>query len=312
MTVTDTSARAAVLRAERVPFVYATVVRAQAPTSARPGDAALIHTDGSIEGFVGGVCAEGSVRLYGLQALANGQPLLLRILPDELPEPSTDTADAEGTVTVGNPCLSGGAIEVFLEPHRPAPRLLVVGDTPIARALAELGRPLGYHMENAAGDVEPPSAHDAGLVVASHGRGETAPLEGALTAGVAYVALVASRRRGAEVLSGLHVGDEQRSRVHTPAGLWIGARTAAEVALSILAELVLLRSEADVARLLPAHAATGTLAHQPSTMTTTPTATDPICGMTVAAVPESVHLVDKGVTAYFCGEGCRSTYAARR
>jgi len=311
MTVLDIATRAADLRAERVPFVYATVVRAQAPTSARPGDTALLHADGRLEGFVGGVCAEGSVRLYGLQALANGQPLLLRILPDELPGATHEVADPEGTVTIGNPCLSGGAMEVFLEPHMPAPRLLVVGDTPIARALVDLGRPLGYVVAAAGAGTSPPAADDAGLVVASHGRGETAALEAALAAGVPYVALVASRRRGAEVVASLDVDVEQRARVRTPAGLWIGARTAAEVALSILAELVSVRSNA---------AGTGDIAPvtdpesdaQLDRPAGAATATDPICGMTVAAVAESIHLVDEGDTTYFCGEGCRSAYLARR
>lgn len=321
MTVLDPSARAAQLSAERASFVYATVVRALAPTSARPGDTALIHPDGRVEGFVGGLCAESSVRLYALQALANGQPLLLRILPEELPQPVTrDLGGSDGTVTVGNPCLSGGAIEVFLEPHRPAPRLLVVGDTPTARALGELGRPLGYLVEVAGAAVAPPSADDAGLVVASHGRDETTALGAALRAGVPYVALVASRRRGAEVLASLDVDDQQRARVRTPAGLWIGARTAAEVALSILAELVSLRSNAEgsgPAR-LDAPPTDPTLIVEPTRTSDRPaarqtaTAIDPMCGMTVAAVPGSLHVVGAAnETTYFCGEGCRSAYLAQ-
>lgn len=318
MTVVDPSARAAQLSAERMPFVYATVVRALAPTSARPGDTALIHPDGRVEGFVGGLCAESSVRLYALQALAAGQPLLLRILPEALPQPSAgDIARAAGTVTVGNPCLSGGAIEVFLEPHRPPPRLLVVGDTPTARAMADLGRPLGFLVEVAGGDVSPPSADDAGLVVASHGRDETAALEAALTAGVPYVALVASRRRGAEVLAGLDVDDERRAQVQTPAGLWIGARTAAEVALSILAELVSLRSNADGsgqgrpdARSEPPLVEAATPPERRAARQTA-TAIDPRCGMTVAAVPGSLHVLGpNGQRTYFCGEGCRAAYLA--
>ncbi len=326
MTVVDPSARAAQLSAERMPFVYATVVRALAPTSARPGDTALIHPDGRVEGFVGGMCAESSVRLYGLQALANGRPLLLRILPREMPPPSsTDVGPADNTVTVGNPCLSGGAIEVFLEPYRPAPRLLVVGQTPIAQALADIGRPLGYLVEPIAPDAaddlstDDVSADDAGLVVASHGRDETAALEAALRAGVPYVALVASRRRGDQVLASLDVDDNQRARVRTPAGLRIGARTAAEVALSILAELVSLRSTADgsgpdrvegvstdATPVVDPTVAAGGPAARPAA-----TAIDPMCGMTVAAVPGSLHVV--GVddeTTYFCGEGCRSAYLA--
>lgn len=323
-----TTTTAARLRAERVPFVHATVVRADAPTSARAGDTALVHADGHLEGFVGGTCAESSVRLYSLQALANGQPLLLRILPDELPAGARPD-DAAGTITVGNPCLSGGAIEVFLEPHSPAPRLFVVGETPIARSLAELGRPLGFKIELCAGeDVAPlsPGDADGGVVVASHGKGEIAALEAALDAGVPYVALVASRRRGASVLADLAVDDAARARVHTPAGLDLGARTAAEVALSILAEIVSLRPRPTGGQARAGPADLDVAAHQhtghhdehggqrrPSTVEPAAgTAIDPICGMTVAEVPASLHVAgaDGGVM-YFCGEGCRATYLAR-
>ena len=63
------------------PFASATVVRAQRPTSAEAGDSALVLGDGTIEGFVGGDCAEHSVRVYGLKAIETGEPVLLRILP---------------------------------------------------------------------------------------------------------------------------------------------------------------------------------------------------------------------------------------
>src|SRR3954447_22029804 len=121
------SRRADELRAARTPFVVATVVRAQRPTSVHTGDAALVLADGTIEGFVGGACAEQSVRLHALRALETHEGMLLRILPDDTPE----SAAAEGAVNVSNPCLSGGALEIFLEPRVPAPRVAIVGDTPI-------------------------------------------------------------------------------------------------------------------------------------------------------------------------------------
>jgi xanthine dehydrogenase accessory factor len=92
-------------------FVTATVVRAMRPTSVRPGDRAIVRSDGSLDGFVGGVCTEDNVRAYALEALRSGEPLLLRILPEVF-----DTIEEDGAVTVGNPCLSGGGIELFLEP----------------------------------------------------------------------------------------------------------------------------------------------------------------------------------------------------
>jgi xanthine dehydrogenase accessory factor len=281
---------AAELTRTREPFVQATVVRAQKPTSAHAGDTALVRADGTIDGFVGGTCAEASVREYGLMTLSTNQPLLLRIVPGEAPPQPAE----EGAVTVANPCLSGGSVEIFLEPRVPAPRVLVVGDSPIAAALAELGRPLGFAVDLVAGDSAEPHVDDAALVVASHGRGEEPALTEALRLGIPYVGLIASRIRGAAVLAALDVADDQRARVHSPAGLDIGGRTAAEIALSVLAEIVQERrtTERVQAQAAPARAV------------------DPVCGMTVAAVDSSPHADVDGVRTWFCCDGCRTAFLA--
>ncbi|SFL32913.1 XdhC family protein [Geodermatophilus ruber] len=285
MTVAE---RAEELVRSRVPFVHATVVRAQRPASAHAGDTAVIRSDGVIDGFVGGTCAESSVREYGLMALSTREPLLLRIVPGE----QVPQASEEGAVTVANPCLSGGSVEIFLEPRVPAPRMLVVGDSPIAEALGALGGPLGFAVERVAGEDAAPSADDAALVVASHGQGEEPALTAALRLGVPYVGLIASRIRGAAVLAALDVTDEQRSRVRSPAGLDIGARTAGEIALSVLAQLVAERRAAERRPPPPARAV------------------DPVCGMTVAAVGATPHVTLDGVSTWFCGPGCRTAFLA--
>jgi xanthine dehydrogenase accessory factor len=222
--------RADALRSGRKPFVLATVVRAERPTAAKPGDRALVLPDGTVEGFVGGSCAESTVRSHCLRLLTTGGTTLLRITPTAAQE-----TEADGLVTVGNPCLSGGTLDIFLETVLP-PRLVHVhGDGPIARALVDVGRACGHDVRAAAGEVPDDLV---ALVVASHGHGEEPLLEQALRAGVPYVGLVASPRRGAAVLASLDVAPEQRARVHTPAGLDIGARTPEEVALSVYAQLV--------------------------------------------------------------------------
>ncbi len=271
----------------RVPFVQALVVRAVHPTSAHAGDTALVHADGAIEGFVGGTCAEASVRLHALEVLVSGEPVLLRIQAGV-----PGTAVEEGVVTVANPCLSGGTLEIFLEPRQPTPRLVVIGSTPVAQALAALGGPLGFAVETgpelpagAAGDT-------AAVVVASHGRGEEPALEAALRAGVPYVGLVASRVRAAAVLASLDVPDT--STVHSPAGLDIGGRTPPEIALSILAEIVATRSSAWSPLVAPAPAS----------------AVDPVCGMTVAVTDQVPHAEVGGSTQWFCCDPCRTAYLA--
>ncbi len=124
---TDLARRADELAAAREPFVTALVARAQKPSSVAAGDSALVLADGTIEGFVGGVCTEQSVRAYSLKAIESGEPVLLRVLPDADGE---SVAREFGTVVVQNPCLSGGAVEIFLEPVVPIAREL----RPIARA----------------------------------------------------------------------------------------------------------------------------------------------------------------------------------
>jgi xanthine dehydrogenase accessory factor len=281
--------RANALTAERVPFVAATVVRAQHPTSVRAGDSAIVLGDGTIEGFVGGACAESSVRLQALRVLETGEPLLLRIVP----EGDEDGAAAEGAIVVRNDCLSGGALEIFLEPRLPAPRITVVGETPIGFALASFGERLGYDVVVSAGSPE--LADDAALVVASHGRDEERALAAALEAGVPYVGLVASRTRGAAVRDALRaagVSEERARALRTPAGLPIGAVTPEEIAVSILAEILAARQE------IPHIAAA------PSA------AVDPVCGMSVMVAQATPQLEHAGRTLYFCGEGCLHAFEA--
>lgn len=282
------AARATELTSLRRPFVRATVVRAQRPTIAHAGDTALILSNGEMDGFVGGNCVEASVREYSLKALSAQEPLLLRVVPGE---PSHRSE--EGAIEVSNPCLSGGTIEIFLEPHIPAPRVLVVGTTPVAQALASLGAGVGLQMELTDGQAADPRPDDAALIVASHGREEESALEGALRAGVPYVALVASELRGTAVLASLDVDDAQRSRVFSPAGLNLGARTPGEIALSIIAQLIAERAKGRHA--IPADS-------EPAT------AIDPVCGMTVAAVESTLHLDHGGTTVYFCSRGCYEAF----
>ncbi len=286
--------RAQELAGRREAFVRATVVRAQRPTSAHAGDTALLHSDGRLDGFIGGACVEASVREYGLRALFSREPLLLRVVAGE---PSHSTED--GAVEVSNPCLSGGAVEIFLEPSVPSPRVLVVGSTPVAQALAALGAGLGLEVELTDGTGVEPGPDHAALIVASHGHEEEPALEAALRAGVPYVALVASRVRGAAIIASLNVDEDQRSRVFSPAGLDLGGKTPAEVALSILAQLVAERARLRVS------GATASVASVPAS-----TAVDPVCGMSVAAVDATAHLAYDDATIYFCSTGCRAAFLA--
>jgi xanthine dehydrogenase accessory factor len=246
-------------------------------------------SDGTIEGFVGGQCAEQSVRAAALDALGRGEALLLRVLPDGV----EGFPELPGAKVVVNPCLSGGALEVFLEPMVPPPVLYIVGETPIADAVAALAESLGFAFA-AVRSLEGNQPEGAvAVIVASHGREEPESIRAALDADVRFVGLVASGRRGDAVLGGMELTKPERERVHTPVGLDIGARTAAEVALSIMASVVrAMRIEGLTA---------------PTTPVPPPPrqVVDPVCGMAVAVGPDTPHRTIEGVEQWYCSTECR-------
>jgi xanthine dehydrogenase accessory factor len=284
---TDLLARVDGLRLRRTPFVLATVVRAERPTSAKPGDCAVVTADGTLDGFVGGTCAESTVRVESLRLLAVGESELLRITPDATAAPQQD-----GVRTIGNPCLSGGTLEIFLEAMIPPVMVGVFGESPVARALERVGAAMEWDMRPG---LHPVTADTSAVVVASHGRDELPVLRAALDEGVAYIALVASRKRAAGVLDELGATEVERARIQAPAGLDIGARSASEIALSICAGIVASRPR--LAQLAPVYA-------DDAEAVRTAVAIDPVCGMEVAVSPASLHVGD----VYFCGPGCMASW----
>jgi len=287
------SRRIAELTDRRVPFVHATVVRAQGPSSARAGDQAIVLADGSIEGFVGGQCATGSVRTAALGALDSGESLLLRVLPDD----ESDFPESDGAQVVVNPCLSGGAIEIFLEPLLPSPMMSLMGTTPTANAVAELAQTLGFAVTQT-DDLNRNAMADStvAVIIASHGGDEAGAIRSALDADVPYVGLVASTRRADGILGGF--APDERTRVHAPVGLDIGARTPPEIALSIMADLV--------GRIRRDGLAAATTGHEPAPLQVV----DPVCGMAVTVVSDTPHAVIDGTEFWFCNPGCRDTHIA--
>ncbi|MGD1240315.1 XdhC family protein [Mycobacterium seoulense] len=288
------SERAQQLLAARTPFVRATVVRAQPPASAYPGDEAILLADGTIEGFVGGQCAQNSVRKAALGALQAGESVLLRVLPDG----DVHFPEAPGACVVVNPCLSGGSLEIFLTPQLPPPMIRIHGETPIADSLAQICGVLGYEVRRDA-DMSDTAASPTAIVIASHGGPEAEIIRAALDTGVGYIGLVASRVRGASVVDALDLSDVERARIHTPVGLRIGARTPAEIAVSIAAELIAAVRDGSLLR------SAGPVNGAPDE------AVDPVCGMTVPIGPAAEHLRLAGTDYWFCGPGCRTAFAGK-
>lgn len=312
----DVFAAAARLYREGVPFVLATVVRAERPTSARPGAKAIVTGDGAFRGFVGGTCVKPAVRRESLSALADGKPRLLRISPDSPPD---GIASEEGVLEEHMACVSGGALDIHLEPYLPSRRLLLAGNSPIVESLAALGGALGMEVTTAgSGEDLAEAAEGAFVVVSGHGEGEWEALTAGLTGGRSpYVGLVASPRRAAAVrerLTGMGVPEADAARLHSPAGLDIGAETPGEIALSILAQIVqervaperpeTAREEPEAAREeSDASPVIGISFDGPADL-----AVDPICGMSVSR--DSPHRVESGgETFWFCCAGCAETFA---
>lgn len=282
--------RIAELTLSRVPFVQATVVRAQEPSSAQPGDQAIVLADGAIEGFVGGHCAAGSVRRAALGVLESGTSVLLRVLPDT----AASFPDSPGASVVVNPCLSGGALEIFLEPLLPSPALYLVGSSPTAEAVAALAPMLGFVVDRATDRCVPDGALAA--IVSSHGGDEVGAVRGALDAGVGFVGIVCSRTRGAALLEELALPAAEKGRVHPHVGLDIGARTAPEVALSIMAAVV---------RAVRVDGLTAPVGAASRSVPSPATAVDPVCQMTVTIGPDTPHALVDGIEHWFCNPGCR-------
>lgn len=286
-------------------FVLATVVRREAPSSARPGRKAVIEEDGTLHGWLGGSCIEPLVRREAAEALRDREPRLLLFTPDPSGEP-----DRAGIRPLPLTCHSGGSVEVYLEPELPAPVLALYGDSPVTRALQSMGEAMEYRVRAPGPGDEPPDAGSAQLfaVVATMGDRDEDAVERALEAGAAYVGLVASPRRAAAVRRTLGLEGEEADRVVSPAGLDLGAREPAEIAVAILAEIVSRRRSS--AAEAPDREGAGE-ADRPAAggaAAEGEVATDPVCGMDVEVGRTSHSAEHDGRRYRFCSAGCRRKF----
>lgn len=247
------------LEARNEGFVLATVVRAVAPTSAKPGDKAVVTEDGVVQGWIGGSCAEPTVQKEAKLALADGACRVVQITPDPV------TSTREGLVVVPMTCYSGGELEIYLEPHPAKAELLVFGNSPVAQALIELGLFTGYRVTVVDTTERPPlegatvvpaldeaalkRPERAAVVIATHGVFDEDAIARAAELGPSYLGVVASPRR----LSSLAASMKRRGLsadawacIDGPAGLDIGARTAQEIAISIIASITAQRESITV------------------------------------------------------------------
>jgi len=251
-------------RVKGEPFALATVVRTVAATAAKAGAKAVIGPDGSMtEGWIGGGCARAAVAKAAKEALADGKPRLVSVQPPDVLQEQGLSAGEEraGVRFARNMCPSRGTMDVFVEPVLPRPRVVIFGGSPVAVAIADLGRRMGFYVtvcapaaeQGAFAEVDEriegyalPVQGEKGryVIVSTQGRGDEAALEAALAADADCVAFVGSRKKAAALrksLAGRGVDPERLAAFKAPAGLDLGAITPEEIAVSILAEIVAFR-----------------------------------------------------------------------
>ncbi len=300
------------LRAARQPFALATVVAAQAPTSATPGARAIVTPDGKLTGWVGGSCAQPTVIRQALEALSAGTPRLVVLSPEPNLNPKP------GVMEVPMTCASQGELQIYVEPFLPKVQLVIIGSSPVARTLSSLGALMDFEVyvsdpdadgadfpdvDNLLRDVEALESHLSErsiAIVATIGQYDEDALVQVLSTPAAYVGLVASQKRTTSVLDYLRsrgLSPEQLARVRRPEGLASKTVLPAEIAFSVMAELL------DVRRKLVTLPAATEAAAQTE-------AIDPICGMTVT-IDGARHKTERdGQMYYFCCAGCQAKFEA--
>ncbi|OAN73576.1 XdhC /CoxI family-like protein [Jannaschia sp. EhC01] len=238
----DLAEAASALRAKDEAFAFATIVRTAGSTAAKPGAKALLSADGTIvQGWLGGGCTRGAVKRAALEALQSGVPQLVSVAPEDLlAEKGVAAGDeVDGTRFARNGCPSRSTVDIFIEPCLPTPQLVVMGTSPVARALVRLAPQ--FHWAIAADPSAAKPGQKRFIVVATQGQGDLDALTQALAAGADYVAFVGSRRKYAALAEKLAMAGADQGGidgVQAPAGLDLGAVTPEEIALSILAQLV--------------------------------------------------------------------------
>ena len=303
--------KAGELLANHESFAIAVVVRYQAPISGKPGNKAIILPDGKIWGWIGGGCAQPVVVKEALKALADGQPRLIRISPSSPPE--------QGIVNYAMTCHSGGTLDIYIEPVLPKPHILILGRSPVAVALAKLGKAINYTVSVAAPEADRERFPDCDLVltdldlsqikvtpqtfvvVSTQGQRDEEALEKALCSDASYVAFVASKAKTGKIIEYLQergITSPRLAQLKAPAGLGIHAASPEEIAVSILAEII-----------QENRSPKGTQKREVKLpMAKREEAKDPICGMMVEVSTAKHKSEFRGSAFYFCCAGCKQKF----
>lgn len=299
-------------------FAIATVVRVEKPISAKAGDKGIIKMDGSIEGWVGGGCAQDVIVREGKKSIREAQARFLRLVGS-----GAVAEKSEGVLEFPITCHSGGTMDVYIEPVLPKPQLVILGNSPVAQTLARLASVLNFQVQvfdpNANRQQFPTASeifseldlsHTAirplsFVVVSTQGHEDELALEAAARSNAAYIACVASKKKFAgrvEYLQERGVSMEQIARIKAPAGLDIGATTPDEIAASILAEMIQFRR----LQFAPKQAEQAQAVAVAEEIVTE--AIDPVCGMSVEIATARYVSEHNGTKYYFCARSCMNSF----
>lgn len=299
-------------------FAIATVVRVEKPISAKSGDKAIIKEDGTLDGWVGGGCAQDTVVREAKKAIREAQPRLLRLVGM-----GAVAEKSEGVLEFPITCHSGGTMDVYIEPVLPKPQLVLLGNSPVAQTLAKLAHVLNFEIAvfdpNAQRDQFPNAQHISTehnlhsfsmrplsfVLVSTQGHDDELALEAAARSNAAYIACVSSTTKfatRADYLRERGVSEEQIARFKVPAGLDIGALTPDEIAASILAEMIQFRRQQFAPKQI-AQAQAVAVAEE-----IVAEAIDPVCGMSVEIATARYVSEYNGAKFYFCARSCMNSF----
>jgi xanthine dehydrogenase accessory factor len=301
-------------------FAVATVVRVEKPISAKPGDKAIIKADGSLQGWIGGGCAQDTVVREANKVILEGEPRFLRLVG----KGGAVSDRSEGILEFPITCHSGGTLDIYIEPVLPRPQLLLFGNSPVAITLAKLAKVLNFEV----GVLDPLATHEefpeadwlsaeldlkahrlgpiAFIVVATQGHDDEFALETAVRSRVPYIAFVASKTKftsRVEYLRDCGISDGEIAHIKAPAGLDIGAVTPDEIAASILAEMVQVRRQQLAPQKLQAAQAVAAVQEL-----VVAEAQDVICGMMVEIPSAKYKSEFRGEPYYFCCASCKAQF----
>jgi xanthine dehydrogenase accessory factor len=303
------------LHSDAEAFVIATVVAYKSPQSAKPGSKAIIKSDGSITGWVGGGCVQPIVLKEARNVLETGIPKLLSISPDSVHD------EWKGVESFRMACEGGGSLEIYLEPVMPKPHLVIVGHSPVAETISDLARVLDFYVclvdpeatQNTSSKVDllltdfstvrKEISDKSFVVVATMGNQDEEGLQAVIGTTPRYLGLVASEKKAKSLFDYLRskgTTDEQLAIIQSPAGIALGGETMAEIAFSVMAEIIRVRrGDSTISENVVA---------APAIHEDHATAWDPICGMSVETSHAKYTSMFEGKSFYFCSLRCKEVF----